>query len=86
MESENCFGWKRPSRPLSPAVSPALPGHRWPRSLSTTSARLRNPSGTPPLPRAAYVVLGNPLGEDVSPATELKPPLAQLEAIFSCPC
>ncbi|KAK4830892.1 hypothetical protein QYF61_013821 [Mycteria americana] len=87
-KSQNRIGWKRPLRSSSPTVNLTLPRpplHHVPKQLIQTSFkylqgwRLNHFPGQPvPMP-------DNPLGEEKFPNIQSKPPLAQLEAISSCP-
>ncbi|KAK4826058.1 hypothetical protein QYF61_004173 [Mycteria americana] len=87
-ESQNHTGWKRPLRSSSPTVNLTLPRpplnhvpkHLIQPSFKYFQGRRLNHFPGQPVPR-----LDNPFSEVKFPNIQSKPPLAQLEAISSCP-
>ncbi|KAK4810331.1 hypothetical protein QYF61_018273 [Mycteria americana] len=87
-ESQNCIGWKRPLRSSSPTVNLTLPRpplHHVPKHLIQTSFKYLQRWGLNHFPGQPVPMLDNPFSEVKSPHIQSKPPLAQLEAISSCP-
>ncbi|KAK4831485.1 hypothetical protein QYF61_017986 [Mycteria americana] len=87
-ESQNCIGWKRPLRSSSPTINLTLPSpplHHVPKHLIQTSFKYLQGWRLHHFPGQPVPMLDNPLGEEKFPNIQSKPPLAQLEAISSCP-
>ncbi|KAK4818041.1 hypothetical protein QYF61_004568 [Mycteria americana] len=87
-ESQNRIGWKRPLRSSSPTVNLTLPRpplHHVPKHLIQTSFKYLQGWRLNHFPGQPVPMLDNPLGEEKFPNIPSKPPLAQLEAISSCP-
>ncbi|KAK4823797.1 hypothetical protein QYF61_006519 [Mycteria americana] len=80
--------WKRPSRSSSPTVNLTLPRpplNHVPKHLIQTSFKYLQGWRLNHFPGQPVPTLDNPLGEVKFPNIQSKPPLAQLEAISSCP-
>ncbi|KAK4810597.1 hypothetical protein QYF61_007334 [Mycteria americana] len=80
-ESQNRIGWKTPLRSSSPTVNLTLPRpplHHVPKHLIQTSFKYLQGWRLNHFP-------GQPVPRLDNPFSESKPPLAQLEAISSCP-
>ncbi|KAK4815422.1 hypothetical protein QYF61_001410 [Mycteria americana] len=87
-ESQNHIGWKRPLRSSSPTINLTLPKpplHHVPKHLIQTSFKYLQGWRLNHFPGQPLPMLDNPLGEEKFPNIQSKPPLAQLEAISSCP-
>ncbi|KAK4810927.1 hypothetical protein QYF61_013335 [Mycteria americana] len=87
-ESQNRIGWKRPLRSLSPTVNLTLPRpplYHVPKHLIQTSFKYLQGWRLNHFPGQPVPMLDNPLSEVKFPNVQSKPPLAQLEAISSCP-
>ncbi|KAK4806202.1 hypothetical protein QYF61_001126 [Mycteria americana] len=87
-ESQNCIGWKRPLRSSSPTVNLTLPRpplHHVPKHLIQTSFKYLQGWRLNHFPGQPVPMLDNPFSEVKFPNIQSKPPLAQLEAISSCP-
>ncbi|KAK4817898.1 hypothetical protein QYF61_002282 [Mycteria americana] len=87
-ESQNRIGWKRPSRSSSPTVNltpPRPPLHHVPKHLIPTSFKYLQGWRLNHFPGQPGPMLDNPFREVKFPNIQSKPPLAQLEAISSCP-
>ncbi|KAK4815166.1 hypothetical protein QYF61_017662, partial [Mycteria americana] len=87
-ESQNRIGWKRPLRSSSPTINLTLPSpplHRVPKHLIPTAFKHLQGWGLHHCPGQPVPVLDSPFGEGKFPHIQSKPPLAQLEAISSCP-
>ncbi|KAK4831600.1 hypothetical protein QYF61_018360 [Mycteria americana] len=87
-ESQNHIGWKRPLRSLSPTINLTLPKpplHHVSKHLIQTSFKYFQGWRLNHFPGQPVPMLDNPLGEEKFPNIQSKPPLAQLEAISSCP-
>ncbi|KAK4827587.1 hypothetical protein QYF61_019489 [Mycteria americana] len=87
-ESQNRIGWKRPLRSSSPAVNVTLPRsplYHVPKHLIQTSFKYFQGWRLNHFPGQPVPMLDNPFSEVKFPNTQSKPPLAQLEAISSCP-
>ncbi|KAK4818570.1 hypothetical protein QYF61_014706 [Mycteria americana] len=87
-ESQHRIGWKRPLRSSSPTVNLTLPKpplHHVPEHLIQTSFKYLQGWGLNHFPGQSVPVLENPFSEEKFPHIQSKPPLAQLEAISSCP-
>ncbi|KAK4821003.1 hypothetical protein QYF61_010734 [Mycteria americana] len=85
---QNCIGWKRPLRSLSPTVNLTLPRpplYHVHKHLIQTSFKYLQGWRLNHFPGQPGPMLDNPLGEEKFPNIQSKPPLAQLEAISSCP-
>ncbi|KAK4817794.1 hypothetical protein QYF61_027798 [Mycteria americana] len=86
-ESQNHIGWKRPLR-SSPTVSLTLPRpplYHVPKHLIQTSFKYLQGWPLNHFPGQPVPMLDNPFSEVKFPNIQSKPPLAQLEAISSCP-
>ncbi|KAK4810625.1 hypothetical protein QYF61_007362 [Mycteria americana] len=87
-ESQNHIGWKRPLRSSSPTINLTLPKpplHHVSKHLIQTSFKYLQGWRLNHFPGQPVPMLDNPLGEEKFPNIQSKPPLAQLEAISSCP-
>ncbi|KAK4815973.1 hypothetical protein QYF61_010841 [Mycteria americana] len=87
-ESQNHVGWKRPLRSSSPTINLTLPKpplHHVSKHLIQTSFKYLQGWRLNHFPGQPVPMLDNPLGEEKFPNIQSKPPLAQLEAISSCP-
>ncbi|KAK4822811.1 hypothetical protein QYF61_020094 [Mycteria americana] len=87
-ESQNRIGWKRPLRSSSPTVNLTLPRpplHHVPKHLIQTSFKYLQGWQLNHCPGQPVPMLDNPFSEEKFPNIQSKPPLAQLEAISSCP-
>ncbi|KAK4811014.1 hypothetical protein QYF61_015718 [Mycteria americana] len=87
-ESQNRIGWKRPLRSSSPTVNLTLPRpplHHVPKHLIQTSFKYLQGWQLNHFPGQPVPMLDNPFSEEKFPNIQSKPPLAQLEAISSCP-
>ncbi|KAK4813420.1 hypothetical protein QYF61_004989 [Mycteria americana] len=87
-ESQSCIGWKRPLRSSSPTVNLTLPRpplHPIPKHLIQTSFKYFQGWQLNHFPGQPVPMLDNPFSEVKFPNIQSKPPLAQLEAISSCP-
>ncbi|KAK4825179.1 hypothetical protein QYF61_024659 [Mycteria americana] len=87
-ESQNHIGWKRPLRSSSPTINLTLPRpplHHVSKHLIQTSFKYLQGWRLNHFPGQPVPMLDNPLGEEKFPNIQSKPPLAQLEAISSCP-
>ncbi|KAK4807192.1 hypothetical protein QYF61_024312 [Mycteria americana] len=87
-ESQNRIGWKRPLRSSSPTVNLTLPKpplHHVPKHLIQTSFKYLQGWRLNHFPGQPVPMLDNPFSEVKFPNIQSKPPLAQLEAISSCP-
>ncbi|KAK4817239.1 hypothetical protein QYF61_005261 [Mycteria americana] len=87
-ESQDRIGWKRPLRSSSPTVNLTLPSpplYHVPKHLIQSSFKYLQGWQLNHFPGQPVPVLDNPLGEVKFPNIQSKPPLAQLEAISSCP-
>ncbi|KAK4826690.1 hypothetical protein QYF61_010699 [Mycteria americana] len=87
-ESQNHIGWKRPLRSSSPTINLTLPKpplHHVSKYLIQTSFKYLQGWRLNHFPGQPVPMLDNPLGEEKFPNIQSKPPLAQLEAISSCP-
>ncbi|KAK4810517.1 hypothetical protein QYF61_004480 [Mycteria americana] len=87
-ESQNRIGWKRPLRSSSPTVNLTLPRpplHHVPKHLIQTSFKYLQGWRLNHFPGQPVPMLDNPFSEEKFPNIQSKPPLAQLEAISSCP-
>ncbi|KAK4807092.1 hypothetical protein QYF61_018433 [Mycteria americana] len=87
-ESQNRIGWKRPLRSSSPTVNLTLPRpplHHVPKHLIQTSFKYLHGWRLNHFPGQPVPMLDNPFSEEKFPNIQSKPPLAQLEAISSCP-
>ncbi|KAK4828375.1 hypothetical protein QYF61_026113 [Mycteria americana] len=87
-ESQNRIGWKRPLRSSSPTVNLTLPSpplHHVPKHLIQTSFKYLQGWRLNHFPGQPVPVLDNPFSEEKFPNIQSKPPLAQFEAISSCP-
>ncbi|KAK4828708.1 hypothetical protein QYF61_000546 [Mycteria americana] len=87
-ESQNRIGWKRPLRSSSPTVNLTLPRpplHHVPKHLIQTSFKYLQGWRLNHFPGQPFPMLDNPFSEVKFPNIQSKPPLAQLEAISSCP-
>ncbi|KAK4823556.1 LOW QUALITY PROTEIN: hypothetical protein QYF61_003300 [Mycteria americana] len=87
-ESQNRIGWKRPLRSSSPTVNLTLPRpplHHVPKHLIQTSFKYLQGWRLNHFPGQPLPMLDNPFSEVKFPNIQSKPPLAQLEAISSCP-
>ncbi|KAK4809951.1 hypothetical protein QYF61_002908 [Mycteria americana] len=81
-------GWKRPLRSLSPTVNLTLPRpplYHVPKHLIQTSFKYLQGWRLNHFPGQPVPMLDNPFSEVKFPNIQSKPPLAQLEAISSCP-
>ncbi|KAK4818698.1 hypothetical protein QYF61_017919 [Mycteria americana] len=81
-------GWKGPLRPSSPTVNLTLPRpplHHVPKHLIQTSFKYLQGWRLNHCPGQPVPMLDNPSGEEIFPNIQSKPPLAQLQAISSCP-
>ncbi|KAK4825306.1 LOW QUALITY PROTEIN: hypothetical protein QYF61_026657 [Mycteria americana] len=88
LESQNRIGWKRPLRSSSPTVNltpPRPPLHHVPKHLIQTSFKYLQGWRLNHFPGQPVPMLDNPFSEVTFPNIQSKPPLAQLEAISSCP-
>ncbi|KAK4831732.1 LOW QUALITY PROTEIN: hypothetical protein QYF61_018862 [Mycteria americana] len=86
--SQNRIGWKRPLRSSSPTVNLTLPRpplYHVPTHLIQTSFKYLQGWRLNHFPGQPVPMLDNPFSEEKFPNIESKPPLAQLEAISSCP-
>ncbi|KAK4818814.1 hypothetical protein QYF61_019743 [Mycteria americana] len=84
----NRIGWKRPLRSSSPTVNLTLPRpplHYVPKHLIQTSFKYLQGWRLNHFPGQPLPMLDNPFSEEKFPNIQSKPPLAQLEAISSCP-
>ncbi|KAK4824899.1 hypothetical protein QYF61_021414 [Mycteria americana] len=82
------MGWKRPLRSSNPTVNLALPSPPLNHVLKChiyTSFKYLQGWGLNHFPGQPVPMLDNPLGEEIFPNIQSKPPLAQLEAISSRP-
>ncbi|KAK4817040.1 hypothetical protein QYF61_026166 [Mycteria americana] len=87
-ESQNRIGWKRPLRSSSPTINLTLPRpplHHVPKHLIQTSFKYLQGWRLNHFPGQPVPMLDNPFSEVKFPNIQSKPPLAQLEAISSCP-
>ncbi|KAK4810562.1 hypothetical protein QYF61_004525 [Mycteria americana] len=87
-ESQNRIGWKRPLRSSSPTVNltlPRRPLHHVPKHLIQTSFKYLQGWRLNHFPGQPVPMLENPFSEEKFPNIQSKPPLAQIEAISSCP-
>ncbi|KAK4810753.1 hypothetical protein QYF61_007727 [Mycteria americana] len=87
-ESQNHIGWKRPLRSSSPTVNLTLPRpplHHVPKHLIQTSFKYLQGWRLNHFPGQPVPMLDHPFSEEKFPNIQSKPPLAQLEAISSCP-
>ncbi|KAK4819924.1 hypothetical protein QYF61_015299 [Mycteria americana] len=87
-ESQNSIGWKRPLRLSSPTVNLTLPRpplHHVPKHLIQTSFKYLQGWRLNHFPGQPVPMLDKPFSEVKFPNIQSKPPLAQLEAISSCP-
>ncbi|KAK4817034.1 hypothetical protein QYF61_026040 [Mycteria americana] len=87
-QSQNRIGWKRPLRSSSPTVNLTLPRpplNHVPKHLSQTSFKYLQGWRLNHFPGQPLPMLDNPFSEEKFPNIQSKPPLAQLEAISSCP-
>ncbi|KAK4812871.1 hypothetical protein QYF61_024168, partial [Mycteria americana] len=87
-ESQNHTGWKRPLRSSSPTVNlilPRPPLHHVSKHLIQTSFKYLQGWRLNHCPGQPVPMLDNPFSEEKFPNIQSKPPLAQLEAISSCP-
>ncbi|KAK4821623.1 hypothetical protein QYF61_026057 [Mycteria americana] len=87
-ESQNHIGWKRPLRSSSPTINLTLPRpplHHVSKYLIQTSFKYLQGWRLNHFPGQPVPMLDNPLGEEIFPNIQSKPPLVQLEAISSCP-
>ncbi|KAK4812051.1 LOW QUALITY PROTEIN: hypothetical protein QYF61_026189 [Mycteria americana] len=88
-ESQNRISWKRPLRSLSPVgvnlTLPSPPLHHVPKHLIQTSFKYLQGWRLNRFPGQPVPMLDNPFSEVTFPNIQSKPPLAQLEAISSCP-
>ncbi|KAK4814248.1 hypothetical protein QYF61_012744, partial [Mycteria americana] len=87
-ESQNCIGWKRPLRSLSPTVNLTLPRPplcHVPKHLIQKSFKYLQGWRLNHFPGQPVPMLDNPFSEVKFPNIQSKPPLAQLEAISSRP-
>ncbi|KAK4831375.1 hypothetical protein QYF61_017506 [Mycteria americana] len=87
-ESQNHIGWKRPLRSSSPTINLTLPRpplHHVSKHLIQTSFKYLQGWRLNHFPGQPVPMLDNSLGEEKFPNIQSKPPLAQLEAISSCP-
>ncbi|KAK4828799.1 hypothetical protein QYF61_000856 [Mycteria americana] len=87
-ESQNRIGWKRPLRSSSPTVNLTLPRpplYHVPKHLIQTSFKYLQGWRLNHFPGQSVPMLDNPFSEEKFPNIQSKPPLAQLEAISSCP-
>ncbi|KAK4818042.1 hypothetical protein QYF61_004569 [Mycteria americana] len=87
-ESQNRIGWKRPLRSSSPTVNLTLPRpplYHVPKHLIQTSFKYLQGWRLNHFPGQPVPMLDNPFSEVKFPNIQSKPPLAQLEAISSCP-
>ncbi|KAK4821922.1 hypothetical protein QYF61_004925 [Mycteria americana] len=85
---QNCIGWKRPLRSLSPTVNLTLPRpplHHVPKHLIQTSFKYLQGWRLNHFPGQPGPMLDNPFSEVKFPNIQSKPPLVQLEAISSRP-
>ncbi|KAK4818807.1 hypothetical protein QYF61_019736 [Mycteria americana] len=88
IESQNHIGWKRPLRSSSPTVNLTLPRpplDHVPKHLIQTSFKYFQGWRLNHFPGQPVPMLDNPFSEEKFPNIQSKPPLAQLEAISSCP-
>ncbi|KAK4832297.1 hypothetical protein QYF61_021696 [Mycteria americana] len=88
LKSQNRIGWKRPLRSSSPTINLTLPRpplHHIPKHLSQTSFKYLQGWRLNRFPGQPVPMLDNPFSEVKFPNIQPKPPLAQLEAISSCP-
>ncbi|KAK4832223.1 hypothetical protein QYF61_021070 [Mycteria americana] len=88
VESQNCIGWKRPLRSSSPTLNLTLPRpplHHVPKHLIQTSFKYLQGWRLNHFPGQPVPMLDNPFSEEKFPNIQSKPPLAQREAISSCP-
>ncbi|KAK4818053.1 LOW QUALITY PROTEIN: hypothetical protein QYF61_004580 [Mycteria americana] len=87
-ESQDRIGWKRPLRSSSPTVNLTLPRpplYHVPKHLIQTSFKYLQGWRLNYFPGQPVPMLDNPFSEVKFPNIQSKPPLAQLEAISSCP-
>ncbi|KAK4818842.1 LOW QUALITY PROTEIN: hypothetical protein QYF61_020061 [Mycteria americana] len=87
-ESQNRIGWKRPLRSSSPTVNLTLPSpplHHVLKNFIQTTFKYLQGWRLNHFPGQPVPMLDNPFSEVKFPNTQSKPPLAQLEAISSCP-
>ncbi|KAK4815867.1 hypothetical protein QYF61_009918 [Mycteria americana] len=87
-ESQNHIGWKRPLRSSSPTINltpPKPPLHHVSKHLIQTSFKYLQGWRLNHFPGQPVPMLDNPLSEEKFLNIQSKPPLAQLEAISSCP-
>ncbi|KAK4830514.1 hypothetical protein QYF61_011456 [Mycteria americana] len=87
-KSQNRIGWKRPLRSSSPTVNLTLPRpplYHVPKHLIQTSFKYLQGWRLNHFPGQPVPMLDNPFSEVKFPNIQSKPPLAQLEAISSCP-
>ncbi|KAK4814695.1 LOW QUALITY PROTEIN: hypothetical protein QYF61_025521 [Mycteria americana] len=87
-ESQNRIGWKRPLRSSSPTVNLTLPSpplHHVPKHLIQISFKCFQGWRLNHFPGQPVPMLDNPFSNEIFPNIQSKPPLAQLEAISSCP-
>ncbi|KAK4822882.1 hypothetical protein QYF61_021101 [Mycteria americana] len=87
-ESQNRIGWKRPLRLSCPTINLTLPRpplHHVPKHLIQTSFKYLQGWRLNHFPGQPVPMLDNPFSEIKFPNIQSKPPLAQLEAISSCP-
>ncbi|KAK4806181.1 hypothetical protein QYF61_001104 [Mycteria americana] len=87
-ESQNRIGWKRPLRSSSPTVNLTLPRpplYHVPKHLIQTAFKCFQGWRLNHFPGQPVPMLDNPFSEVKFPNIQSKPPLAQLEAISSCP-
>ncbi|KAK4826053.1 hypothetical protein QYF61_004168 [Mycteria americana] len=87
-ESQNRIGRKRPLRSSNPTVNLTLPRpplYHVPKHLSQTSFKYLQGWRLNHFPGQPVPMLDNPFSEEKFPNIQSKPPLAQLEAISSCP-
>ncbi|KAK4822662.1 hypothetical protein QYF61_019029 [Mycteria americana] len=87
-ESQNRIGWKRPLRSSTPTINLTLPRpplYHVPKHLIQTSFKYLQGWRLNHFPGQPVPMLDNPFSEEKFPNIQSKPPLAQLEAISSCP-
>ncbi|KAK4810580.1 hypothetical protein QYF61_007317, partial [Mycteria americana] len=81
-------GWKRPLRSLSPTVNLTLPRpplHHVPKRHIYTAFKYLQGWRLNHFPGQPLPMLDHPFSKEIFPNIQSKPPLAQLEAVSSCP-
>ena len=87
-ETQSHLGWKRPLRSSSPTVNLTLPSpplNHVPKCHVYTSFKCLQGWCLSHFPGQPVLVLDHSFSEESFPNIQFKPPLMQLEAIYSCP-